>query len=261
LQQAVATVEKRLAAAQQKLQQAEQDGSDKLDAFKLGVEKTAEKLQQAQQALANFIAANPAPVDAEVATEKKSVPDAAQQAIARAQQQRARKAQLTPEQKARQAVESLTARIAKAKQKLATARSENDDNLAIFETTLVNLQDKLADAEQALSALPKDVSTASEQTVTAALEKAAPKAASSAADDAIARALAKRQAASTMTDEERLQNAIESLQKRLAKTREKLASAEATDDSNASILADSVSKLEVKLTDAQQAYDEYQQQN
>ncbi|MFA7553568.1 MAG: electron transport complex subunit RsxC [Spongiibacteraceae bacterium] len=158
LEQALASIEKRLNGAKEKLQQAEQQGSDKLDAFRIGVEKTEAKYQQAKTALDEFIQANPAQQSAAPAAEKvKLTGDAAQ--------------------------------------------------------------------------------------------------------DAIARALAKREAASTMTDEERLKNAISSIGKRLDKAREKLALAENEGSDTATILAESISKLEGKLIDAQQAFDEYQQQN
>ena len=152
LESSLAKIEKRLIAAKEKLQQAEQDNSDKIEAFRIGVEKTTAKYLQAQQALEAFIADNPN------ATEKPIV---------------------TP----------------------------------------------------------------------------APP------DDIIARALAKREAASTMTDEDRLKNAVDSINKRIEKTRSKLAAAEANGDDTASILADTLGKLDIKLIDATQALDAFLQNN
>jgi electron transport complex protein RnfC len=240
LQQTVASVAKRLAKAQLQLQKAEQEDSDKLEAFKLGVEKTSEKHHQAQQALDDFIAANPTP----------PVADAAQQAIARAQEKRANTADLTPLEKAQKTVDSLTTRVDKSAQKLEAARKENVDNIEIFETTLNNLKSKLEEAQQSLAALSNETSTSDE-----------PSAEKVAAEEIIARALAKRQAASTMTDEQRLQNAVESITTRLTKAREKLATAESENDENTELFATAVSKLELKLADAQEAYNDYQQQN
>ena len=48
----------------------------------------------------------------------------------------------------------------------------------------------------------------------------------------------------------KLQKSIESLETRLAKTRQKLQQAEASGDDTAAILSDSANKLEAKLADA-----------
>ncbi|ARN75044.1 electron transport complex subunit RsxC [Oceanicoccus sagamiensis] len=239
LEKALASVEKRLAAAKEKLQQAEQEGSDKVDAFRTGVEKTEAKYQAAKTALDTFIADNPAP---EAST------DPAQLAIQRAQEKRASKADLSPREKAQQAVDSLKTRIEKAQVKLEAAKAEDSDKLDIFEKTLAGLQEKLAKAEQELAEIPA--------------EKAAePAPSGDAAQDAIARALAKREAASSMTDEERLLNAVEALGKRLDKTRDKLATAQAEGSDTVDILTETLAKLDLKLVDAKQAYDDYKQNN
>jgi electron transport complex protein RnfC len=140
--------------------------------------------------------------------------------------------------------------VDKSAQKLEAARKENVDNIEIFETTLNNLKSKLEEAQQSLAALSNETSTSDE-----------PSAEKVAAEEIIARALAKRQAASTMTDEQRLQNAVESITTRLTKAREKLATAESENDENTELFATAVSKLELKLADAQEAYNDYQQQN
>ncbi|WP_101757460.1 electron transport complex subunit RsxC [Oceanicoccus sp. KOV_DT_Chl] len=245
LEKALAAVEKRLAAATEKLQQAEQQGADTVDAFRTGVEKTKVKYEQAKQALAEFAANNPTATTNNVST------DPAQQAIERAKQKRAHQGDQSPQEKAQQAVSSLQTRLEKAEAKLKTATEENADNLDIFSNTVNNLKEKLAAAEQELASLP---ATEPEQQT-----DPQPGATGDAAQDAIARALAKREAASKMTDEERLQNAVDSIEKRLEKAKEKLASAEQEGSDNIELLTDAVAKMKLKLVDAKQAYAEYQQ--
>ena len=239
LEKALASVEKRLAAAKEKLQQAEQQGSDKVDAFRSGVEKTTTKYQAAKTALDEFIANNPA---------SDNSTDPAQLAIQRARQKRASKEGLSPGEKAQQAVDSLKSRIDKAQVKFEAAKAEDSDKLEIFEKTLTGLQQKLTKAKQELAALPAN-------------KAAEPAPSGDAAQDAIVRALAKREAATSMTDEERLLNAVNALGKRIEKTREKLTTAQAEGSDTVDILTQTLAKLAEKLVDAQQAYDEYKQKN
>lgn len=243
LQQAVASAEKRLATAQQKLQQAEAEGSDKVDAFRTGVEKTTAKLQQAQDALAQLLKANPATAEPIVTA------DPAQQAIERAKAKRANTENQSPLEKAQQAVDSLNNRLEKAQVKYEQAKADNSDKLDIFANSVKGLQEKLETAKTELASLqPKPASAEPAAPVTTP-----PAATGDAAQDAIARALAKREAALTMTDEERHQNAVESIKQRLEKAQAKLAEAKANNDDKQEILATSVEKLEAKLADALEA--------
>ena len=57
-----------------------------------------------------------------------------------------------------------------------------------------------------------------------------------------------------------LPNAVNAISKRIGKAHEKLATAEQEGSENIAILSESVGKLEMKLVDAQQAYDDYKQQ-
>ena len=86
-----------------------------------------------------------------------------------------------------------------------------------------------------------------------------PAASGDAAQDAIARALAKREAAASISDEERLLNAVNAVSKRLEKTREKLVIAQAEGSDTVDVLTQTEAKLAEKLVDAQQAYDEHKQ--
>ncbi len=266
LQQALASVEKRLASAQQKLQEAEQQQSDNVSAFRTAVEKTLAKREKAQQALEQFAAGN-------THAEKATTSDPAQLAIERAQQKRAGQAESSPQDKAQQAVDSLKARLEKAEAKCSEAKNTQSDKLEIFENTVANLQEKLQTAENQLAELKEEsaepnvavtatISTTISTTTSTTSSTTTPAAPSGdAAQDAIARALAKREAASSMTDEQRLQNAVNAIGKRLDKAREKLTAAEAEESDTVPILTETITKLEMKLTDAKEAFDRYLQQN
>ncbi len=251
LEQALASAEKRLATAEEKLQQAEQTGSEKIDAFRTGVEKTRAKVEKARAELETFLADNAAPQSG-----KAQSTDPAQAAIERARAKRADQADKTPLEKAQQAVASLQQRIDKAQDKYQKAKAENSDKLDILASSLEGLKDKLATAQQELASLQGEQAPETEAPDNPPADTGAEQ---DPAADAIARALAKRDAASSMTDEQRLQNAVDSIGKRLEKARTKLAQAEANDDDNLELLLDAVQKLELKLADAQQAQRDYQQ--
>lgn len=74
---------------------------------------------------------------------------------------------------------------------------------------------------------------------------------------AVARALAKRKAASQMTDEQRLQNAVDAIGRRLEKARSKLDSARSANSDDVEALADTVQTLTQKLDDAREAQRDY----
>ena len=152
LEQHLATAEKRLRTAKEKLQQAQEQGSDKIDAFKLGVEKSTEKFQSAKAALDQYTAKNQSSGDTQPSNQKmNSTNDAAQQAIINALKKREAASSMTDEERLINAVSALQKRVEKSKQKLIAAREANDENLSIFESSVVKLEEKLNDAEQALA--------------------------------------------------------------------------------------------------------------
>jgi H+/Na+-translocating ferredoxin:NAD+ oxidoreductase subunit C len=171
---------------------------------------------------------------------KKATVDPAQEAIQKALDKRSQQSQLSPLEKTEQDVISFTKRLKAAQQKFETAKSQNDDKLDIFAAAVEKMQTKLDQAQQKLTELK--ASPASEAPI--------------AVDDIVARALAKREAASKMTEEQKLQNAVDSLTTRLEKAKTKLAAAQEQGSDNASILADSVDKLTLKLADAKAALTE-----
>ena len=223
----LANIDKRLNIAKNKFLQAQQENSDKLEAFRMGVEKTQRKYDQAKEALDSFLKDNIQQHDSAANL------DPAQQSIERAKQKRLQQTTLSPREKAVQAVTALQTRIEKAQLKYEKAKEENSDNLDIFENTLANLRNKLQTAQADLKALPIENNNA--------------------AQDAISKALSKREAASTMTEKEKLQNAVDTLEKRLAKTQNKLVTAEAENSDNIDILVETVTKLKSKLSDAKAA--------
>lgn len=147
LEQAVATTQKRLATAQGKLDEAKAQGSDLVEALQLGVDKTKTKLTKAEEALSAYQLENSAPT-----TEQTESTDAAQQAIAKAMAARAADDALSPQDKARQQLEKLQARLQKSEQKLAECRENGDEEKIIdaMEATVERLKEKITAAEVAV---------------------------------------------------------------------------------------------------------------
>ncbi|MFK7975134.1 MAG: electron transport complex subunit RsxC [Halioglobus sp.] len=144
LEQAVVSTQKRLATAQGKLEEAKAQGSDLVDALQLGVDKTQAKLTKAEQALADYQQKNSA-----APPENNEPTDAAQQAIARAMAARAADDALSPEEKAKQQLEKLRARLQKSEDKLAQCRENGDEDKIIdaMEATVERLKEKIVAAE------------------------------------------------------------------------------------------------------------------
>ncbi len=238
LQQAVASAEKRLTAAEGKLAQARTEGSDTADALAAGLNKVQAKLDKAREELAaHQAAAAPQPVEAA---------DPAQAAIERAKAARDQQASQSPQEKAEQQLASLRKRLANTEQKLAAAREEGSDKVEILESSCAGIRDKLQAAEAELASLSTAAPAAAADESSAGADSTDP------AQAAIARAMAARAASANLSEEEKLQQNIQSLETRLAKAREKSDAAAATGDDNAELLASSVEKLEAKLAKAKE---------
>ncbi len=132
----VETVRKRLAVAEQKLREAEEAQSATVDALRQGVEKLRQKLRDA--------GSEPEPASAAGDTASLS---AAEAAIARAQAKAVAQAEMTAEQKAQAQIEALQKRLDKARQRLAKAEQENDENIDAFRTSVEKLEGKLSELE------------------------------------------------------------------------------------------------------------------
>ncbi len=216
---------KRKARAEAAKARAAGDGDGKGDAVQAAIERAKAKKEGSSQATNT---------------------DPAQAAIEKARAKRAAGSDLSPRQKAEQAVEKLQKSLTAAETKLAEARADNSDKLAAFESSVSTLKNKLQNAEAELASLPAEPAT--EAAAKPSIEESSSD--SDPAQQAIVKAMAKREAQASMSESEKLQQTVDSLNKRLTKARDKLAVAEQEGDSNASILAESIEKLEQKLKDA-----------
>lgn len=201
------------------------------------------KLTEAEKKLADFIAeAGTAPARIAPAADPN---DPVAAAIARAQA----KLTMSPEDKARANLDSLRARLAKAEEKVAAAKTEGSANLDALQQGAEKLQQKITEALAELAALGiKNEPIAAPEPVAPIAPIAEPiTAEQSAAQAAIEKAKAKAAAMAGMSDEEKRAEQIQSLQTRLAKARERLAKAEAENDANIEAFRAGVTKLEEKL--------------
>jgi electron transport complex protein RnfC len=243
LQKLLASAEKRLVAAKEKLALAQEQQSDNADAFATAVSKTEEKLAAIQKELSEH-QASLAPAKTEAAGESA---DPAQAAIARALAKRAGAGTDESAEDKTTRLQNVVAttekRLAAAQQKLALAQEQNDANVGAFATGVEKTQAKLDAAKKELA----------DHQATLGANAAAEQAAS---DDpvqaAIERAKAAREAQANMSEADKIKQNIESLENRIAKSKEKLEAARAAGDDKAEILADSLAKLEDKLAAAQQ---------
>ena len=221
------------------------------------------KLAEAEKKLADFIAelgatpiavstaATPAPSAVATAAPAVDMNDPVAAAIARAQA----KLTMSPEDKARANLESLRARLAKAEEKFAAAKSEGSANLDALQQGAEKLQQKITEALAELTALgikdePAPVAAPTAPTAEPVAEPATSEPVSaeqSAAQAAIEKAKAKAAAMASMSSEEKRAEQIQSLQTRLQKARERLAKAEAENDANIEAFRAGVAKLEEKL--------------
>ena len=141
---AVATIEKRLTVALEKMEEAAREEKPTLAALTQGVEKLRQKLADAQGELAELAKQpeagapeNPAPQE-----------DAAAAAIARAQAKAAAAANMSAEEKHAEQLQSLRSRVEKARAKLAEAEASGSEHVAALRTGLEKLEAKLQELEQ-----------------------------------------------------------------------------------------------------------------
>ena len=240
LQLLLASAERRLTSAREKLALAKEQASENVEAFATAVIKTEDKLAALQKEIAEHeasLANTPAPNSS----------DPAQAAIARAMAKRAGSGTDESDADKTLRLQNLVAttekRLAAAQQKLSMAEEQNDANVAAFATGRDKTQSKLDTAKQELTEH------------LAAIKESAPSTAASSDDPvqaAIERAKAARASQAEMSDEDKLKQTIESLENRIARTQEKLSAAQENGDDKAEILADSIAKLQDKLASAKQ---------
>ncbi len=240
LQLLLASAERRLTSAREKLALAKEQASENVEAFATAVIKTEDKLAALQKEIAEHEASL-----ANTAAPNSS--DPAQAAIARAMAKRAGSGTDESDADKTLRLQNLVAttekRLAAAQQKLSMAEEQNDANVAAFATGRDKTQSKLDTAKQELAEH------------LAAIKESAPSTAASSDDPvqaAIERAKAARASQAEMSDEDKLKQTIESLENRIARTQEKLSAAQENGDDKAEILANSIAKLQDKLASAKQ---------
>lgn len=232
LRSSIESLQKRLGKAQEKLEAAKAEGADTIDALQAGVDKLQGKIADAEKELAELVPAQtsePAPQEM----------DAATAAIERAKAKAAAQASMSPEEKLRDQVASLEKRVAKAEEKLNAAKAEGSDTVDALQTGFDKLQAKLEHSKAELAKL-------------APAAEPEPAAEMDAATAAIEKAKAKAAAQANMSDEEKLRDQVESLEKRLQKAQDRLAKAEADGDDNVDAFRTGAEKLEVKLAEAKE---------
>ena len=144
----IASLQKRLDKARDRLQGAEADNPDTVSALRLGVEKLETKLLQAKSSLEQLAPATDSEKQTTVAPA-----DPAQAAIERAKANAAKAAQMSPGEKLTNQISSLEKRLSKAEAKLAQAQSDNSDTQEALATGVSKLQEKLRQAKTELSQL------------------------------------------------------------------------------------------------------------
>src|SRR5690606_28149284 len=141
---AVSTIEKRLAVAVEKMEEAAREEKLTLAALTQGVEKLRQKLADAQAELAE-LEKQPTPPAPDVPAPQE---DAAAAAIARAQAKAAAAASMSAEEKHAEQLQSLRGRVEKARAKLAEAEASGSEHVAALRTGLDKLEAKLQELEQ-----------------------------------------------------------------------------------------------------------------
>lgn len=221
LERGVVRAESHMETVQKRLDDLEQDATDKQREQALAaIENAQVRLNDAQQKLSEIKAA-----PAASSTEKNIV----------------EKIQASPKEALEKKIATLKDRIAVTEEKIATAADE------ALKTALQNglekQQTKLKDAEQQLAETPAETEGATHTTSTTKTMDAAAA--------AIARAQAKAAEQSSMSDEDKLKASVESLQKRVEKAQKKLTTAEAEESEHIDAFRSGVEKLQAKLTAAE----------
>ncbi|WGP00126.1 electron transport complex subunit RsxC [Saccharophagus degradans] len=141
LEKNLASLNKRLNAAQERLAEAQANGTATVDALKMGVEKLQQKVNDAEQELAQLGPDSAAQGAAEAAPAL----SAAEQAIEKAKAKAAAQASMNEEEKAAAKLEALKARLEKARARLKKAEEEQDENIDAFRAGVEKLEQKLTE--------------------------------------------------------------------------------------------------------------------
>jgi len=260
----IESLNKRLAKSEDKLAQAKSDGGNTVEALQTGLDKLKEKIATAEKELGELPAAT-----ARIPAAPAEL-DAASAAIERAKAKAAASASMSPEEKLKDQLTSMTGRIDKAQSKLAKAKSEGSDTAdamqlgvdkmlakreklrgelaAINPAALSELDATASAATKETAPLEQSVASVVEQNPEPVMEKgAAPVAPKDAATLAIEKAKAKAAASASMSPEEKLRDQLASMEKRLDKAQQRLEKATAEGDANVDAFRSAAEKLEGKL--------------
>jgi electron transport complex protein RnfC len=140
LRKSIDTLEKRLATAQTKVQEAEQANSDTLSALKSGLEKLQQKLEQAKAELAESSENTGAP-------DKKEESNAADAAIEKAKKRAAEQQNMSDDEKRQTQISSLRNRLDKAQKRLTEAEEKDDEHIDVYRESVRKLELKLQGLE------------------------------------------------------------------------------------------------------------------
>lgn len=139
LRSSLESLYKRLSKAEEKAAAARESGDDKADALQQGVDKLKQKIADTQKELDEL---KPSTV-AEPSSASRHTDDVASQAIERAKAKAAAMETMSAEDKLRAQIESVKARLEKARERLANAEAEENANVEAFRTGVTKLEDKL----------------------------------------------------------------------------------------------------------------------
>ncbi len=139
LRSALESLYKRLAKAEEKAAEAQREGSDKADALQQGVDKLKRKIADTQKELEEQ---TPSTV-AEPSSASRHTDDAAGIAIERAKAKASALETMSADDKLRAQIESVKARLEKARERLAKAEAEENENVEAFRSGVSKLEDKL----------------------------------------------------------------------------------------------------------------------
>ena len=234
------SLEERISGLQAKVEAAESDlDKKKFEAELANTRAQLDRLQQQPESLnseqvasaaVDSATVDSAPVDAAV--------DTAAAAIERAKLKAQQQQELPESEKLAQSLAAIQKRIQKAEERVAQAKAENSDTLEALEKGLEKMRGKETDLKTQLAELspkPEPLDAAS-----AAIERAKQKALQQA----------------ELSDAEKLQQSLESLNKRIAKASERTEQARADGSDTLEVLETSLAKLQAKQADLQAQLDQ-----
>ena len=147
----VASLQKRLSTAQQKLEEAEAKQQASAEALRSGVEKLKQKLHAAEAELNSIATEAPNKTEDQGGENKNTAAtkSAAEVAIEKAKLKAAKMASMSDDEKAQANISSLESRLQKAKARLEKAEQENSENVEAFSNAVAKLEQKLEQAREA----------------------------------------------------------------------------------------------------------------